>query len=77
MPFNAVDVLSQKFKIQPMQTKSADETAKLFDRTITKTKPKKLWSDKGTEFKGGFKKFIESIGFDTCTTNSEVETAFR
>ena len=61
----AVDVLSRKLRVQPMRTKGAEETAKTFGRMITKTKPLKVWSDKGTEFKGAFKKFCESKGTDT------------
>ena len=72
----AVDVLSRKLRVQPMRTKGADETAKTFGRTITKTKPLKVWSDKGTEFKGAFKKFCESKGINTYTTNSEAKSAF-
>ena len=71
-----VDVLSRELRVQPMRTKSAEEAAKTFGRLITKTKPLKVWSDKGTDFKGAFKKFCESKGIDTYTTNSEAKSAF-
>ena len=71
----AVDALSRKLRVQPMRTKGAEETAKAFGRLITKTKPLKVWFDKGTEFKGAFKKFYESKGIDTYTTNSEAKSA--
>ena len=59
-----------------MPTKSAEETAKRFGRMITKTKPLKVWSNEGTEFKGASKKFSESKSNDTFTTNSEAKSAF-
>ena len=58
-----------------MRTKGADETAKTFGRLITKTKPLKVWSDEGTEFKA-FKKFYESEGIGIYTTNSKAKSAF-
>ena len=72
----AVDVLSRKLRVQPMRTKGAEETAKTFDRMITKTKPLKVWSDKGTELKRVFKNFCESKRIDTYTTNINVESSF-
>ena len=40
----SVDVLSRKLRgVQPMWTKTAEETAKTFGRMITKTKPLKVW----------------------------------
>ena len=71
-----VDVLSRKLRVQPMRTKGAEETAKTFDCMITKIKPLKVWSDKGTEFKGAFKKFCGSKGIDNYTANSEAKSAF-
>ena len=71
-----VDVLSQKLRVQPMRTKGAEETAKTFGRMIIKIKPLEVSSDKGTEFKGAFKKFCESKSIDTYTTNSEAKSAF-
>ena len=53
----AVDVLSRKLGVQPLRTKRAEETAKIFGRMITKIKPLKVWSDKRTAFKGAFEKF--------------------
>ena len=43
---------------------------------IAKTKPSKVWSDEGTEFKAAFKKFCESEGIDFYTANSEAKSAF-
>ena len=52
------------------------ETAKTFARMITKTKPLKVWSDEGTEFKGAFKKCCEAKGIGIYTTKSEAKSAF-
>ena len=72
----AVDLLSRKLRVQPMRTKGAEETVETFGLMITITKPLKVWSDKGTEFKGAFKKFCESKSIDSYTTNSEAKSAF-
>ena len=72
----AVDVLSRKLRVQPMRSKSASETVKSFSRMIIDKKPKKIWSDKGTEFKGAFKEFCEANGIETYTTHSEAKSAF-
>ena len=72
----AVDDLSRKLRVQPMRSKSASETVKSFARMIIDKKPKKIWSDKGTEFKGAFKEFCEANGIETYTTHSEAKSAF-
>ena len=59
-----------------MWTESVEETAKTFGRLITKSKPLKIWSAKGTQFKGAFEKICESKGNDTSTTNSDAKSAF-
>ena len=71
----AVDVLSRKLRVEPMRSKTAGETAKTFARMITKEKPEKVWSDKGTEFKGAFKRFCELNNIETYTTHSEAKSA--
>ena len=50
----SIGALSRKIKVQPMRTKSTEETAKTFGRMITETKTLNVWFDKGTEFKGAF-----------------------
>ena len=72
----AVDVLSRKLRVEPMRSKSAEETTKTFAWMIKKSKPKKVWSDKGTEFKGAFKRFCESKNIETYSTHSEAKSAF-
>ena len=72
----AVDVLSRKLRVEPMRSKTAEETAKTFARMTSMTKPKKVWSDKGTEFRGAFKDFCNRKGIETYTTHSEAKSAF-
>ena len=43
---------------------------------IKKKQPEKLWTDKGTEFKGNFEKFCEKKGIHLYTTESETKSAF-
>ena len=71
----AVDVLSRKLRVEPMRSKSAEATAKTFARMIKK-KPQKVWSDKGTEFRGAFERFCQSNEITTYSTHSEAKSAF-
>ena len=71
----AVDVLSRFLRVVPMRSKSAD-AAKAFEKMIEKVQPQKLWSDKGTEFKGAFKNLCDQRGIATYTTASETKSAF-
>ena len=43
---------------------------------IKTEKPKKVWVDKGTEFKGSFKILCEKTGIKSYTTESEKKSAF-
>ena len=59
-----------------MRWKSAKETAKPLARMIKKTKPQKVWSDKGTEFKDDFERFCQSKDIATYSTHSETNSVF-
>ena len=48
-----------------MKSKSAEETARIFRKMIQKQMPQKTWTDKGTEFKGAFKKLCDQGGIET------------
>ena len=43
---------------------------------IKKKQPEKIWTDKGSESKGDFKKFYEKRGIHLYTTESETKSAF-
>ena len=72
----AVDVLSRFLRVVPMRSKSAPDAAKAFEKMIEKVQPQKVWSDKGTEFKGAFKNLCDKRGIATYTTASETKSAF-
>ena len=59
-----------------MRSKSAEETANSFARMIKKKKPQKVWSDKGTEFRGAFERFCQKNEITTFSTHSEAKSAF-
>ena len=55
----AVDVLSRYLRVQPKKALYAKNSVETFEKMIKKKQPEKLWTDKGSEFKGDFKKFCE------------------
>ena len=73
----AVDVLSRYVRVQPLKNKYASTTSKAFAKMLNrKTKPERVWTDKGTEFKGEFAKFCKGKGIRMYTTQSEKKSAF-
>ena len=72
----AVDCMSRYLRVQPLKSKYATTTAEAFNQMIKTEKPKKVWVDKGTEFKGSFKTLCEKKGIKTYTTESEKKSAF-
>ncbi len=73
----AVDVLSRYVRVQPMKTKTAPATVEAFKKMLKSGKqPEKLWTDKGTEFRGEFAKFCEKRKIHSYSTNSETKSAF-
>ena len=72
----AVDCMSHYLRVQPLKSKYATTTAEAFNQMIKTEKPKKVWVDKGTEFKGSFKTLCEKKGIKTYTTESEKKSAF-
>ena len=72
----AVDVLSRFLEVEPTKSKNAADTTRAFKRMTTKTFPEKVWSDKGTEFKGEFKQFCDSKNVELYNTHSETQSAF-
>ena len=59
----AVDVLSRYLRVQPMKTLCAKDAVEAFKKTIKKKQPEEVWTDKGSEFKGDFRKFCEKKEF--------------
>ena len=60
-----------------MKTKDSKETVKTFSKMITtKTRPKEIWVDQGTEFAGEFKNFCSAEGIKNYSTTIETKAAF-
>ena len=60
-----------------MKTIDSKETVRAFLTMITKkSRPKKIWFDKGTEFAGEFKKLCKAEGIQIHSTMSETKAAF-
>lgn len=75
--FVAVDTLSRMLYVQPMKNKTAKETKLVFSKIVCpQKKPKKLWVDDGTEFKGEFKHFCDANDINIYSTHSEKKSAF-
>ena len=71
------DLFDRTVNAKEMKTKDSQETVKAFSSMITKkTRPKKIWVDKGTEFAGAFKKFCIAEGIQVYSTMSETKAAF-
>ena len=72
----AVDVLSRYLRVQPMETLYVKDAVEAFKKKIKKKQREKVWTDKGSEFKGDFKKFCEKKGIRLYTTESKTKSAF-
>ena len=62
--------------VQPLKSKYATSAVEAFKQMIKTKQPKKVWVDKGTEFKGSFKTLCEEKDIETYTTESEKKSAF-
>ena len=72
----AVDVLSRYLRVERLKDKTAKTTAAAFAKMLKKKKPEKVWVDKGTEFKGEFKKLCDKKNIHIYSTHSEKKSAF-
>ena len=72
----AVDVLSRYLRVQPMKALYAKDAVEAFKKMIKKKQPEKVWTNKGSEFKGEFKMFCEKKGIHLYTTKNETKSAF-
>ena len=71
------DLFDRTVNVKRMKTKDSRETVKAFSSMITKrSRPKKIWVDKGTELAGAFKKFCAAEGIQDYSTMSETKAAF-
>ena len=73
----AVDVLSRYLRDQTMKALYAKDAVEAFKKLSRRNnQKKKVWIDKGSEFKGDFKKFCEMKGIHLYTTESKTKSAF-
>ena len=66
----AVDVSSRYLRVQSMKALYAKDAVEAFKKMIQKKQPEKVWTDKGSEFKGDFKDFCGKKGIHLYTTES-------
>ena len=71
-----VDFLSGYLRVQSMKALYSKDAVEAFKKMIKKKQPEKVWTDKGSEFKGDFKKFCEKTGIHLYTTENEFKSAF-
>ena len=72
----AVDCLSRFVRVQPLKTKFSKEVTEAFRKMIKFKLPKKVWVDKGTEFRGEFKNLCDRKGIHLSSTHSEKKSVF-
>ena len=72
----SVNCLSRYLRVEPLKTKYAKETTEAFKKMIKTKQPKKVWVDKGTEFKGEFEKLCTKREIIKYNTHSEKKSAF-
>ena len=72
----AVVVLSRYLRVQPMKALYAKDAVEAFKEMIKQKKPERVWTDKGSEFKGEFKTFCEKKEIHLYTTENETKSAF-
>ena len=72
----AVDCLSRYLRVEPLKSKYATTTADAFKKMIKSKRPKKVWVDAGTEFKGSFSTLCQKIEIEVYKTFSEKKSAF-
>ena len=72
----AVDCLSRYLRVEPLKSKYATSTADAFKKMIQSKRPKKVWIDAGTEFKGSFSTLCLKNEIEVYKTFSEKKSAF-
>ena len=72
----AVDVLSLYLRVQPLRMMYSKDCVEAFKQMIKTKHPEKVWTDKGTELKGEFRKFCENKKIHLYSTENETKSAF-
>ena len=72
----AVDCLLRYLRVEPLKSKYATTTADAFEKVIKSKRPKKVWVDAGTEFKGSFSTLCQKNEIEVYKTFSGKKSAF-
>ena len=72
----AVDFVSRYLRVEPLKSKYATTTADAFKKMKRNKRPKKVWVDAGTEFKGSFSTLCQKNEIEVFKTFSEKKSAF-
>ena len=76
-PIVCPDVFDRTVYSKGMKTKDSKEKVRVFWIMITKkSRPRKIWFDKGIEFAGEYKKICKAEGIQIYSTMSETKAAF-
>ena len=70
-----MDCLSHYLRVEPLKSKYATTTADAFKKMIKSKRPKKVWVDAGTEFKGSFSTLCQKKEIEVYKTFSEKKSA--
>ena len=58
----SIDVMSRFVRVESMKDKTAQSTKNAFMKMLTHgEQPKRIWTDQGTEFEGGFRTFCKGL----------------
>ena len=69
-----IDVLSRYAWVEPIETKTTENCKKAIEKIIKKSnrKPQMIYSDRGKEFLGTYKKYLKSENIYQSLTNSKL-----
>ena len=69
----AVNCLLRYLRVEPLKSKYATTTADAFKKMIKSKRPKKVWVDADTEFKGSFSALCQKNKIEVYKTFSEIK----
>lgn len=74
-----IDIFSRFIHVAPMENKNASSARTAFLTCVLQNgnkTPKKLWVDRGTEFRGQFADTCENLNIEIYSTNSDTKAAY-
>ena len=73
----AMDCLARYLRVEPLKSKYAKTTEDAFKKMIKNKRPKKVWVDAGTKFKGSFSTLCQKNDIEVYKTFSEKNQHLR